>query len=88
VGPVCQRERSRARARGRRLTSGDDVSVVRERERGVGRRWAEGGGGVASAEGGKWSQVWAGIGLVRGREKLLLFFLFSNFYFHFYILFF
>jgi hypothetical protein len=34
-----------------RLTSGDGVSVVRGRERGVGRRWAE-GEGVASARGG------------------------------------
>jgi hypothetical protein len=56
--------------------SGSDLA------RGVGRRWAE-GGGITSAEGGKLPRAWAGIGPARGRERFLLFFLFSNFYFYF-----
>jgi hypothetical protein len=64
-----------------RLTSGDGVSVgaISRAE------WAGGGGGggVASTEGGKRLRAWAGIGPARGRERFLLFFLFSNFYFYF-----
>jgi hypothetical protein len=70
----------------RRLTSGDGVSVGAV----ACVEWAIGGrrGGVASAEGRKRPRAWAGIGPARGRERFLLFFLFSNFYFYFYILFF
>jgi hypothetical protein len=70
----------------RRLTSGDGVSVGAV----ACVEWAIGGrrGGVASAEGRKRPRAWAGIGPTTGRERFLLFFLFSNFYFYFYILFF
>jgi hypothetical protein len=67
---------------------GRRVSGARARARSGPEVGRGGGGGVASAEGGKRPRAWAGIGPARGRERLLLFFLFSNFYFHFYILFF
>jgi hypothetical protein len=63
------------------LTSGDSASVVRGRELGVGRRWAE-GEGVASARWG--SGRGGGLETTQlGEEGFLFFFLFSKFYFYF-----
>jgi hypothetical protein len=61
------------------------VSVVRGRERGVGLRWAEGGG---SRERERGKQPWRGLETTQlgGRERFLFFFLFSKFYFYFCIL--
>jgi hypothetical protein len=68
------------------LTSGDGTSMVRGRERGVGRRWAE-GEGVASARGG--SGRGGGLETAQlGGKGFLFFFLFSKFYLYFCIPFF
>jgi hypothetical protein len=80
--------RGRERGRGwRRLASGDGLSagVVAHTEwAGSGPR----GGEVASAR-GEWPRVWAGNRPSLGGRKVSPFlFLFSNFYFYFYILFF
>jgi hypothetical protein len=55
---------------------------VRGRERGVGRRWAE-GKEVTGARGEERPRRWAGFGLARGKEGFFLFFLFFQFLYSF-----
>jgi hypothetical protein len=61
---------------------GRRVSGARARAR-SGSEVGRGGGGVASAEGGKRPQVWAGIGLLRGEIKASPFLFIFQFLFPF-----
>jgi hypothetical protein len=88
VGSVCQWCAGASEGEGEATDEWGRRVSESGRGRGVGRRWAE-GGGVASAKGG----VAAGVGWNRpsqGGEKGFspFLFLFSNFYFYFYTLFF